>query len=448
MKSTRSLFTLLAFCCFWGQIDAQTLARKGTLGIQMQANQKGKGIEILKVYENTTASAMSLQAGDILLSINNIGYNDVNALVAAVGEWRTGDEIRASIKRKGKELKMYAKVVGKPLETSEFGKVTYGAVDYDGGKLRTILTLPNEVENPPVLFFMQGIGCASIDYPYSPNSVVKLLIEEIVKNGVAVFRMEKPYMGDSYGKVDCREMDYPYEVGAFEAGLKTLKSMPEFDTDNIFLFGESLSAITAPVIAQKHAVAGIVAWGGLSTSWFEYSLRQMRTQKIMIGKDVVSIENRFRKYVPLFYDFFIIQKNQEELENTKAYQGFLGDFLKGDQWRGLHHYRFFQTLNEVDVLTAYAKADCSVLALAGEYDIHTIGTDWTKEVAYAVNQGKKNKAEIVIFPKTTHHYFKVNSLEAYSRRYLKGEISSSEMAENFNTKIGQTVADWIESNLK
>ncbi|MEM9888405.1 MAG: PDZ domain-containing protein [Bacteroidota bacterium] len=442
----QSLFVLLALCCFEGQMSAQTLARKGTLGIQMQANPKGKGIEVLKVYENTTAAAMSLQAGDILLRINNVNYKEVNALVAAVGEWRAGDEIRASIKRKGKELKMYAKVVSKPFETSEFGTVTYGSVDYDGGKLRTILTLPNDVENPPVLFFMQGIGCASIDYPYSSNSVVKLLIEEIVKNGVAVFRMEKPSMGDSYGKVDCREMDYPYEVGAFEAALKALKSMPEFDADNIFLFGESLSAITAPLIAQKHALAGIIAWGGVSTSWFEYSLRQMKAQKMMIGKEVASIENRFRKYVPMFYDFFILQKNQEELEATKAYQGFLGSFLKGDQWRGLHHYRFFQTLNEVDVLTAYSKVNCPVLALAGEYDIHTIGTDWTKEVAYAANQGKKNQAEIVIFPKTTHHYFKVNSLEEYSRRYLKGEISSSEMAEHFNAEIGQTVTKWINKN--
>lgn len=444
VKFSIVLFLLFSFS---NQNLAQELARKGTLGIQMQANPKGKGLEILQVYENTTAAKLGLRKGDILRTINNISYDEVSELVAAVDTWKAGDEIRAVAERNGKGQKLYTEVVGKPFEISEYGTLLYSSVNYDGGKLRTILELPNHVENPPVLLFMQGVGCASIDYPYHPNSVVKLLIEEIVKNGVAVFRVEKPGMGDSYGGVDCREMDYPYEVGAFEATLKQLKGMEQFDKNNIFLFGESLSAITAPLIANKQSVAGIVAWGGLSKSWFEYTLKQMKDQKMLIGKDVVSMESRYRKYLPMFYDFFILKKSKEELENTKAYQGFLGSFLKGDQWRGLHHYRFFQTLNEVNVLTAYSKVNCPVLALAGDCDIHTIDTSWTNDVAYAVNQGNKNQAETHIFPNTTHHYFKVSSVGEYSRRYLNGEISSINMAENFNTEIGQKIAVWIKSKL-
>ncbi|MEM6697752.1 MAG: alpha/beta hydrolase [Bacteroidota bacterium] len=243
-------------------------------------------------------------------------------------------------------------------------------------------------------------------------------------------------------------MDYPYLVGAFEAALKELKKMNQFHKDNIFLFGESLSAITAPQIANKHPVAGIIAWGGVSKTWFEYSLAQMKDQKMLIGKEVGSMESKFRAYLPMFYDFFILQKSKEELENTKAYQGFLGSFLKGDQWRGLHHYRFFQTLNEVDVLTAYSKVNCPVLALAGDCDIHTIGTAWTKDVAYAVNQGKKSHAEVHIFPNTTHHYFRVSSVEEYSRRYLNGEISASDMTEAFNVEIGEVTARWIKTQLE
>ncbi|MEN0006218.1 MAG: PDZ domain-containing protein [Bacteroidota bacterium] len=446
MKSTLQLGMIgliLLTCCY--VVQAQELARKGTLGIQMQDNTKGKGLEVLRVFDNTTASALQLIAGDILLTANGVAFNEVEELVQAVGNWKAGDALEVVIRRDGQRQVLVREVVGKPLEQSEYGELIYGAVAYGGGLLRTILELPKGVERPPVLLFMQGVGCASIDYPYHPEATVKLLIEELVKHGVAVFRVEKPGMGDSYGEVGCREMDYPYEVGAFEAALKQLKAMDGFDSSNIFLFGESLSSITAPLLANKHRVAGIVAWGGLSKSWFEYSLRLMKDQKIRIGKDVASTEERFREYVPLFYDFFILQKTKEELESTKAYKDFLGSFLKGDQWRGLHHYRFFQTLNEVDVLTAYSKVDCPVLALAGDCDVHTIDTSWTNDIAYAVNEHGNGQAEVVIFPQTTHHYFKVDSMEEYVRRYLKGEIRSREMAENFNAEIGRVVADWVKA---
>ncbi|MEM6772959.1 MAG: PDZ domain-containing protein, partial [Bacteroidota bacterium] len=258
------LILFLLPCLCPQDTHAQGLARRGGFGVQMQANAKGKGIEVLKVYGNTTASAMGLLEGDILLSINNQACNDVSELVTTIGTWRAGDEIRVSVNRKGKEIKAFAKVVGKPFETSDYGTLSYGSVDYAGGKLRTILSTPNNVDNPPVLFFIQGIGCASIEFPFGSNSTVKLLIEAFLKQGVAVFRIEKPGMGDSFGAIDCREMDYPHEVGAFAAGLKQLKSIPGFDAGNIYLFGESLGAITAPLLAGKSQVAGIIAWGGIS----------------------------------------------------------------------------------------------------------------------------------------------------------------------------------------
>ncbi|MEM7370490.1 MAG: alpha/beta fold hydrolase [Bacteroidota bacterium] len=439
-----SLFLLMGMVV----LPAQSLQRKGTFGIQMEAADDGQGILVLRVFDNTTASALDLQAEDLILSVNDQAYTDVYDLVDAIGQWRMGDPIHVQIKRGKKAKTLRGQVVGKPLETSEHAEVIYDAVAYDGGQLRSILELPKEVQDPPVVFFLPGVGCGTLDFPYQSNSTTKLLVESLVQKGIAVFRVEKPGMGDSQGTKDCDEMDYPYEVAAMEAGLQQLQQTEGINKEQIFLYGHSLGVVTAPLVATRQQVAGIIAWGGLSTSWYEYSLKILRDQKVLFGQDYAQIESNLRQSIPFYYDFYIRQQSPEQLAQNPDYQDLVKHHFQGDLWYGLHHYSYFHTLNEVDLLTAYKEANCPVLALAGNHDIHAVNTDWARHIAEAVNFYRPHQGEYAIIPQTTHHYHTTPSIDMYLDMRQDGRLTADYMAQHFNWDIADIIHKWVERQLE
>lgn len=453
MKSPFYTFSIsFIFLCLFAipfNLQAQELERKGTFGAHLQANPNGEGIEIVRVIENTTASSIGILQGDIILSVNEKSFEDVFDLVDYIGTWRQNDEITLVIMRGEEQQTLAGKVVGKPLEKSENAQVIYGHVDFDGGKLRTILTLPHGVENPPVTMFLPGIGCASSDFHYNPKSSLKILLEDLAKQGVAVFRVEKPGMGDSEGTKDCQEMDYNYEVAAMEAGLKKLKTISTINKEQIFLFGHSLGVITSSVIAPKHKdIAGVIAWGGISTTWFEYILKIQRKQTIITGDEYEETDQNFREKLPFLYDFYVNKMTKEELLKNPDYEKLVEENFKGDLWYGLNHYSFFHTLNEVDIRTGFKKANCPVLALAGEYDIHTVDTEWAKEITQVVNHYRPNQGTYYIIPQTTHHYHTVPSMEFYNDLRQSKKLNSQYISEHFNHDVPVIVAKWIKKVTK
>ena len=424
-------------------LHAQDLPRKGAFGVQMQANPEGLGIDVLKVFPNSTASGLDLQAGDIIKRVDKEVYHDVNELVKVIGTWNAGDPISVQVDRDRKLVLLNGLVMGKPLETSAHGEVIYGSVDFDGGQLRSILELPHGVENPPVLYFLPGIGCGSLDFYYNPGSTVKLLVEELVQQGIAVYRVEKPGMGDSRGTQPCEEMDFNYEVAALKSGLHTLQGLDGIDSDQIFLYGHSLGTVSAPLVAIGENIKGIIAWGGVSKSWFEYSLDILREQKLLVGQDYQKIEENFRELLPFYYDFYVNQKTPQELQADERYAKFAKNYFSGEMWFGIHHYSYFHTLNQVSTLIDYQEADCPVLCLAGEFDLHAINTRWASEISAAVNHAREGQGEHTVVPQTTHHYHTVPSMADYNQLRSNGELTGAYMEKHFNPQVPGLVSEWI-----
>lgn len=432
------LIVLLSFNC-----SCQTLKRKGTFGAYLNDTSDSKGIKIIKVIDNSTASSIGVLKDDIIKSINNIPFNDISDLVAYINNWRVDDQIDVLVLRNNKLIELKGKIQGKPYEQSKNGDVIYGDVDYDGGKLRSILILPKNVENPPIVFFLPGIGCGSLDYYYNDSAPIKLLIEGFVEQGIAVYRVEKPGMGDSQGTEKCLEMDFNYEVAAFNTALSKLKSLKNINKNKIYLYGHSLGSVTAPIIATKNKVAGIISWGGISTSWFEYMLKLEREQKVIFGTDYFEIDTNFRKATPFYIDLLINKKSPSELKKNQAYTDFL-KYFQDDIWYGLHHYRYFQTLNDVNVLSTYITANCPVFTIAGEFDFHTVTTSWAKEIADAVNYYRPGQGSYIIIPKTSHNYHTVPSVEIYNKLRRENKIDDKYMHQHFNSDIPLIVAEWIK----
>jgi pimeloyl-ACP methyl ester carboxylesterase len=437
------LFLCCAGLSIMGTGSAQLLERKGSLGARLEPVSDGRGVRVVEVLPQGSAAGIGLKAGDELLVVNGTEVTTVGDLVQEVGQWRNNQVLTVTALRNARSVKHKGRVVGKPLETSEHGEVSYGEVPFDGGALRSILIRPTGVTRPPVILWLPGVGCYSQDLFASPRSPYKLWVEGIVAHGIAVYRVEKPGMGDSRNNTPCEEMDFDHEVEAYRTALKHLHNMPDIDADRIFLYGHSMGVLSAPLVAAAAPVAGIIAWGGVATTWFEYEMKLIREQQRLEGKDVVAIEADLRAKLPLLADFYLAQRTPEELARVPAYAEVLADYTEGGLWHGLMHYSFFHDVGRLDILSAYRSANCPVFTLAGEFDLHTVDTSWAATIADAVNAARPATAESRIVKGTTHHYHTVPSMHEYVAMQEAGTLDQRYMADHFNAEVPTLVAQWV-----
>jgi len=95
-----------------GKADAEPLADlniisrpgKVLIGIQVDRKFQGTGVKVDKVMEKTTAAAMGLQAGDILIGLDKTKIADLPALAEALGKKHFDEDVTVTIRRGDKEL--------------------------------------------------------------------------------------------------------------------------------------------------------------------------------------------------------------------------------------------------------------------------------------------------------------------------------------------------------
>ena len=441
----KNLFLLLLFFALIATLPAQELSRKGSLGVMFTDQKTETGVLLEKVLDNTTASSMGLRLGDIILSINNTPVNTIPDVLAVVKNWRAGQSVKVNILREERKMQLEGRVQSRPQERPAVGSITYGSVPFEGGQLRSILNLPNGKTKPPVVFYLQGFSCSSIDLYYDNDATIRQFVEGLVKEGFAVYRVEKPGMGDSQGTPDCVDIGYHQEVDAFLTALKHLKTIQQIDADNIFLFGHSLGGVTAPLIAAESPVRGIINYGSVVISWHEYLLKVLREQEVYRGTDYVTIEQDVRARTPLLYEYMVEKKSPTELEKKEAYRELIRTGLP--LWDGEtiigRHYTFMQEINDANVPAALQKANCEVLAIHGEFDVHAVDAEWAVMTADIVNSFYPGQGSYHILAGTEHGFAKVPSMEKYMQMRSDGTFNGDYMKQHFNPKLITTISEWI-----
>ena len=156
------------------------------------------------------------------------------------------------VKRDGQEREVVIELGTQPSEQLEGHEVTYSSVQVPGGyRLRTIITTPLRGEPAtrlPALLYIQGLPCASVDRPNSPEAVDTRLIHAIAKSGYITMRIDKPGLWDSQGP-PCIEIDFETELAGYVAAAEQLKSLPQVDPDRVYIFGHSMGEVMAPYVA-------------------------------------------------------------------------------------------------------------------------------------------------------------------------------------------------------
>lgn len=437
MRCTNIIFSLsLVFLSC--SSSAQELERRASLGVQVEKTDAA-GIEVIRVVEGSSAQLMTIQKGDILLELNDQAIHHVDEFINSISSHREGEAIKLNISRAEKNLVVEGRLKGRPYEKPKFGSVHYGTVDYEGGQLRSILNLPEGAESPPVLFFIQGYSCRTIDIYWNEENRLRKIINGLVQEGIAVYRVEKPGMGDSKTVKDCSEIGYHEEVESFLSGLRALKASDAIDSERIVLFGHSLGGMTAPLVAAQEPVLGVINYGSVTSSWFEFLLKREREHGRLRRDNPVEVEKSTREMIPFLTDYLILKMSEHELQMKYS------DYLEHHSTPYLagRAFHFMQELQEVDITQALLDCNTHVLAIHAEADYNCIDSDWAAHTEYIVNSHRPGMGQWKLLSGTSHSFAKVGSLETFMDLREAGVINSKWADSNFNPELIDIVVDWI-----
>ena len=455
---TGLIFILLLGLSFG--LNAQELKRKASLGFSMQpmndsiavANntEKGKGLFILKVFPNTTVSNMGMKDGAILTKINGNEINSIPMLFSELGTLLGGDQISMTFKQGGKTFTKKTKAIARPLETFDQANIYYSQVDYEGNQLRSILYTPKGVENPPVVYFLQGYICQSTEFATAPNFSIKKLINDWVLAGYAVYRVEKAGMGDSKCDKGCMDQNFIEEVEGFRQGYLSLQKNPLIDRENIFLFGHSMGGIVSPILAKEFNPKGVITYGIIINTWFEYMQDMTRVQGELFHTPFDEIERDLRRSTPFWYELLTTNKTNLEIIENESIRKVLADeeiletFKQG--YFMDRHYTYWQTLNKISLINTWLEVESNVLAMYGEFDIEALNADHVKTIAAVINSKHPGNASYQVIPNADHGFVYFESMEKNIESHNSGTYSNR-LRDSYHEGIAKATLKWMNELL-
>ena len=409
------------------------------MGVHVE-NIQASGVRVEAVIENGSGALLGIEPDDVIIKVGAQQMRNVDEFISTISSHFEGDEVVLEIIRDGEEFTVKGKLLGRPFEEPKLGSITYGTVEFDGGRLRSLLNLPPDVENPPVIYFIQGYSCRSIDIYWKENNRLRQIVDGLIAKGFAVYRIEKPGMGDSQTTRTCNEIGYHEEAAAFLAGLRALKTSKQVDGNRVYLFGHSLGGITAPVIAAQEQVKGIINYGSVMSSWFEFFVKRAREHGRLREDDPLEVEAYVRDMIPFLQDYLINKMPEDEL-NIK-HEKYLE--TNSTPYWGSRDYSFMQELQEIDLTRCLIDCDAHVLAIHAEADFNCIDNNWAKHTEYIVNSVRPGYGQWKILPETSHSFAKVGDLDEFMKLRANGEITSDYVDAHFNTELIDMIVDWIK----
>lgn len=433
------------------------LPRRALLGIQPQEVTVAQSIAaggsgahrvlVRQVFPGTTAEQLGLESEDIISEINGERLYNNQDLFATLGGLNAGDPIEVQFYRQGKAQSAKGTLQGFPLPAHSSGTITMGAVPFQEGYLRSFLHTPSGVGPFPTIYFLQGYTCGSIEFTQDTHPFNRL-IQQFVDAGYAVFRVEKPGVGDCRGTLDCMEIDFPTELSAFEAAYQYLLELPEVDRDAITLYGHSLGGLVAPKLAAKFQPQSVVVFGTLLYSWDDYLLELFRFQWPLEGRDHAEVEAQVLSVKDLYYQYFHEKKAPSELRASPEAMSVFADMM---DIRGPYminrHYTFWQTLNEENFVAAWKAYSGKVLALYGEHDVAALDSDAAQQIISLVNHYHPGQGTFQLVPDTNHSLLLVESKKQSYALNRTGQIGAYSI-DHFNQNYAPQILDWLGGGQK
>jgi pimeloyl-ACP methyl ester carboxylesterase len=291
----------------------------------------------------------------------------------------------------------------------------YGVVRTEGGaRLRTIVTKPSgRTGRLPAVLFVPWLSCDSVDFSASSADGWSLMLKQLITQSNMLWqRVDKSGVGDSTGTA-CDQLDYETELSQYRAAYTALIARPDVDPGHVVIFGGSMGATYAPLIAAGQKVAGVIVWGGGTTTWFERMLAFERHALQLGGADPMQLSAEMTARARFFARYLLQGESPEAISRSDPELGKVWSKLVGTKG-DLHYGRplaFHQQAQRQNWPAAWAQVQAPVLAMYGEYDWFE-GRDAVRLIADIVNRQRPGTAEFREIPGLNHHFTRFPSAVA------------------------------------
>lgn len=268
-------------------VAGQELPRRPLLGVKLKTidqdtrrvmNLKDScGVLVESVIPSSTAERAGFKKGDVLLSINKVGFKLPEEAVRYVASSDGGASFSYELIREGEKISGNSVFQPMPFEIHNGIEMKYTAVQTVNGLQRLIVSKLPGNEKRPVIVFIGGIGCYSLDSPLDSKRSEVQLLNQLTRKGFVCVRAEKPGVGDNRKCTPCNEVSFSDEVSGYVSAVNEIKKYDFVDSTRVFVLGHSMGGVMAPLIAQKSRLKGIIAYGTIGSGFLEYLIKTRRT---------------------------------------------------------------------------------------------------------------------------------------------------------------------------
>ncbi|HEV2746964.1 MAG TPA: alpha/beta hydrolase [Allosphingosinicella sp.] len=259
---------------------------------------------------------------------------------------------------------------GRALQALPGLETEYGVVrSSEGIRLRTILTRPSAAGGPlPAIFLAQWVSCGSLDFSAGRPGLLPDLARQ---SNMVLIRVERSGSGDSEGPA-CSALDYDTELRHYREAFDQLARHPWVDADRMVIFGSSLGATTAPLIAQGRKVAGLVVQGGGAVTYLERMINFDRLYLERSGKyPPHAIHEEMLKRIPFHVEYLLGRKTPAQIARERPELAGVWQSIRGGAEAPPHYgrpYAWHWQAARHDFLEAWTRIEAPVLVIHGEYD--------------------------------------------------------------------------------
>ena len=431
------LFVTLIFLALALDSISQELPRRGFIGIRMEnltddmrslmGLVNTKGVLISEVIPKSTAEEAGFKRGDILVSLNKKGVASSSEVLEALVGFKGGDKFEYQLLREKKAVNGEATFKAFPVEQYNGLVVEYSQAKTLTGLQRMIITRPISANGKlPVVAFIGGIGCYSLDFALDTSRSEVQLLNKLSREGFMCVRLEKPGMGDNARTSKaCGEIGFNEEVTHYAQAIKQLKQRPDVDSSAVYIFGHSMGGVMAPLIAQQTNLKGIMAYGTIGSNFMEYLLKTRRTIGEAYDWEPEETDAYIKDVCECAAFYFAEKMTTEEAATRKP------DCREYLEIFDLRARRYNDELYALNIPAAWKLFSGKALIIYGESDYVASRQDHEILVS-AINRYHPNNAKLAIV-KSADHGMNLAASFQEARTNPGG----------YNPEIGKTVFAWL-----
>lgn len=361
---------------------------------------------MLSVTPDSGAHRGGIQAGDILLAADQTSFTNEAVFREWAASLRAWDQCTLWVERDRKRAQGFKiTVFERSKERADGVEHSYTqASTEDDTLLRVIVSRPTPPQKPVArVLLLPGYRRDSWDWPTATEYPLRKWIEDVVRAGFGVVRVERRGVGDSEGDGSAQGFD-----DERDDLLRAAKSSSDHWLYGLpwIVYGYSLGGLHAPLVARALDARAVSVWGSGIDTWTEYLDALLRRRMNLEGQGEPSIEAAIRAQQALYATVHI---RGETVAQAVARHPALGSFKKAfglDVERNMidgRPARFWREVYQCPTASALASMDAPLLALWGE-------CDWITSLEEHQRIARISpRATLVRVPLTDHGYARAQS---------------------------------------